>query len=131
MADERVVLVVEDDTDLRSMYRSWLSDDYTVEVAGDVNEARETFHDGVDIALLDRNLPGGDGSMLAGEFRSRNADCRLMVLTAVEPELAALELDVDAYLVKPVRRAQLLDAVRALERDDLAALGEIEQIRLW
>lgn len=108
------VLVVEDDTELRQMYREWLADEYAVRTAADGPETLETFDADVDVVLLDRNLPNTTGEKLLPHFRNYEGECEIALVTAVEPDWDILEMDFDAYVTKPVREPNLLDLVDAL-----------------
>ncbi len=70
------------------------------------------------VVLLDARMPGMDGFEVAERLRSDPALARaiiLMLTSADEPADAerCRRLGLQAYLVKPVRRAALLDAIRA------------------
>ena len=51
--------------------------------AGTLGEARQKL-DGIDIALIDRDLPDGDGASLAETLRARNPGTRVLLLTGLE-----------------------------------------------
>jgi DNA-binding response OmpR family regulator len=54
------------------------------------------------------------------EVDSRHADCRVVMVTAVEPDLDIVEMPFDEYLVKPVTSEQLRNVVeRMLARKTL------------
>jgi two-component system sensor histidine kinase/response regulator len=69
-----------------------------------------------DVALLDVQMPGMDGLMLARAIRADPviSDIRLIVLTSLGQALSPTEmkeLGLDAYLVKPVKKARLFDCL--------------------
>lgn len=131
MADahsDTCVLVVEDETELRTMYREWLSETFTVRAAGDGPEALRTFDADVDVVLLDRNLPYTTGEKLLPHFRNYETDCEIALVTAVEPDWDILEMDFDAYVTKPVRQPNLLDLVDALCDDDAKSMLNDENL---
>lgn len=109
---QRRVLVVEDATDLRELYATWLSPDYDVVSAETLADARRALDDTVDIVLLDRKLPDGRGEELLVDAKDR--PCRVGMLTGVEPDFDIIDMGFDAYLVKPVDREDVLDAVAHL-----------------
>ena len=111
---EPVVLVVEDQEDLAETYYLWLEDDYSVAVAGDGDEALEKLDEEVDVVLLDRMMPGLSGREVLEEIQTREFDCRVAMVTAVEPDFDILEMGFDAYLSKPVMRDQLRQTVEKL-----------------
>lgn len=131
MARGDEILIVEDEDELRSMYSGWLAEEYQVRTAGDAETAFESLTETVDIVLLDRKLPDADALTFLQDFRVRNHDCRIMILTAVEPEPSVLDADFDAYMTKPIREPQLHEAVEALATDDTTTLAGIEGVRLW
>lgn len=98
-----VVLVVEDEPDVAETYRLWLEDSYAVEVAQDGSEGLEKLDDRVEVVLLDRMMPGLSGGEVLEEIRDRELDCRVAMVTAVEPDFDILEMGFDAYLSKPVK----------------------------
>jgi signal transduction histidine kinase/CheY-like chemotaxis protein/ligand-binding sensor domain-containing protein len=72
----------------------------------------EPFH----VALLDVQMPGMDGLMLAREIKSDPtiADTRLIVLTSLGRRMTKSEFQaagIDAYLVKPVKQSKLFDCI--------------------
>ena len=110
------VLVVEDEAPLASLYRSWLEADYDVRVANDGEEALERFDDAVDVVLLDRRMPGSSGDDVLAELRSASADVRVALVTAVRPDFDVVEMGIDDYVQKPLRRATLHRTVERLLR---------------
>lgn len=131
MADshsDTCVLVVEDETELRTMYREWLAESFEVRTAGDGSEALQTFDADVDVVLLDRNLPNTTGEKLLPHFRNYGTECEIALVTAVEPDWDILEMDFDAYVTKPVRQPNLLDLVDALCDDDARSVLDDENL---
>lgn len=117
---ERVILIIEDETELRELYRDWLATRYRVRTAATASEATAQFDEDVDVALIDRDLPDGTGETLLAELQTRTADCRFGMITAIEPEWKTVEMDFDAYLTKPVREDDIFELVDGLlEEDDL------------
>ena len=110
------VLVVEDEEPLASLYRSWLEADYHVRVANGGDEALERFDDAVDVVLLDRRMPGPSGDDVLDELRSEPADARIALVTAVRPDFDVVEMGIDDYVRKPLRRADLHHTVERLLR---------------
>ena len=112
-----VVLVVEDEEELASLYERWLSDTYTVVVVHSGEEALERIDGAVDAVLLDRRLPDMPGDAVLEEIRALGLDVGVAMITAVEPSFDILELGFDKYLVKPVSVEEINDVVlRLLER---------------
>ncbi|WP_435125490.1 response regulator transcription factor [Halobaculum sp. D14] len=114
--DSPVVLVVEDEPDLANLYAAWLGDEYTVRTAYGGREALEQLDDDVDAVLLDRRMPGLSGDEVLVAVRDRGIDCRVAMVTAVEPDFDIVAMGFDDYLVKPVTREALVDTVEGLLR---------------
>lgn len=111
----RSVLVVEDEAKVADLYRSYLEDDYEVTVATDGEEALEVVGPETDAVLLDRRLPDRPGSEVLAEIRDRGLDCRVAMVTAVEPDTDIVQMGFDLYLVKPATRDDIRSVVERLE----------------
>ncbi|PSP91296.1 HoxA-like transcriptional regulator [Halobacteriales archaeon QS_4_66_20] len=114
------MLVVDDEDGVADSYADALSAEYDVIVAYSGEEALAELHPGVDIVLLDRRMPGISGDEVLAEIDSRHSDPRVVMVTAVEPDLDIVEMAFDEYLVKPVTAEQLRNVVeRMLARKTL------------
>ena len=120
---EPVVLIVEDEPDIAETYRLWLEDTYTVRVAGNGDEGLDALDESVAVVLLDRMMPGLSGDEVLEQIREQGLDCRVAMVTAVEPDFDILEMGFDAYLSKPVESDQIRDTVEnLLERSEYDSL---------
>jgi len=108
------ILVVEDDTELADLYVDWLDDTYYVETAYDGSKALERIDETTDVVLLDRMLPEQPGEAVLEKIRASDIDCRVVIVSAVTPELDIVQMGFDAYLEKPVDAATLQNAVRRM-----------------
>ena len=80
------ILVVDDHVFFRNALVSLLEHQPDLEVVGaegSLFEARTMLKD-VDVALLDRGLPDGDGLELLRELRAMNPDARVIVMSSTE-----------------------------------------------
>lgn len=112
------VLVVDDDPRLARMHAGWLADTYDVIRAHGGSEGLRLLDDDVDLVLLDRRMPGLSGDDLLSRIERRGIDCRVVMLTAVEPNFDVVDMPFDAYVNKPVTPDQLTSLVRdVLERN--------------
>jgi CheY-like chemotaxis protein len=110
-----VVLVVEDDDDLRTFYRSVLSvNGYKVILAADGIEALHHLDHDIrpHLVILDLNLPRLGGGDVKREIRAHaaTANIPILVITGMDPS----ELDPGDFhcvIRKPVTADGLLDAV--------------------
>jgi DNA-binding response OmpR family regulator len=109
-----IVLVVEDEPDLADLYATWLDGEYRVRVAYGGNEALDELDDSVSVVLLDRRMPDLSGDEALAEIRSRGFDCRVAMVTAVEPDFDIVAMGFDDYLVKPVSKEALHETVSNL-----------------
>jgi two-component system response regulator AdeR len=113
-----LVLVVEDERDLSDLYRTWLTDSYRVRTARDGRTALEELDEEVDIVLLDRRMPDLSGDEVLDRIRELNLDCRVAMVTAVEPDTDIVDMAFDDYLVKPVSEEELVRTVENLRIRD-------------
>ena len=113
------MLVVEDDPELRELFREALSANrYRVSVASDGLAALQVIDQAEpDVVVLDLGLPRVSGWDVYRELRSRptTADPLIVVVTANEP-LDIRPQDVAAFLQKPVDPLVLVDTVAAVLR---------------
>jgi two-component system phosphate regulon response regulator OmpR len=114
------VLVVDDDTRLRELLKSFLSrSGLRVSTAGNAAQARQqldALH--FDLIVLDVMMPGQTGLEFAGELRKTN-DVPILMLTAMgdpKDRIAGLEKGVDDYLGKPFEPRELLLRIQSILR---------------
>jgi DNA-binding response OmpR family regulator len=112
--DRPTVLVVEDEPELADLYVEWLKGDYDIRTAYGGEKALEVIDEDVDIVLLDRRMPTLSGDEVLDAIREDGIECRVSMVTAVEPDLDIVEMRFDDYLVKPVSREALQETVSSL-----------------
>jgi len=133
-SDKPHILVVDDDTRLRELLKSFLSrSGFRVSTAGHAAEARERLQAlDFDLIVLDVMMPGETGLEFAAELR-RTDDVPILMLTAMgEPKdrIAGLETGVDDYLGKPFEPRELLLRIQNVlrrNRPAAAALGDSQR----
>ncbi|WP_435098329.1 response regulator [Halarchaeum sp. P4] len=108
------VLVVEDDRDLAETYAIWLDREYDVRLAASAYEAREVMDADVDVALVDRRLPDGNGVDVATDVLSVQPSCHVGYITAVQPSVDLVDMPADAYVEKPVTERDIHSVVDEL-----------------
>jgi DNA-binding response OmpR family regulator len=114
------VLVVEDEPDVAEIYRRWLQSAYDVRLAADGEAAMAAVDGSVDVVLLDRMMPQMSGGEVLREIRDRGIDCRVAIVTAVDPDFDVVEMGFDAYVTKPPEREELFETIdRLVDRADL------------
>lgn len=73
----------------------------------------------VDVVIIDINLPGEDGFILAKRFRATSPQAGIIMVTArttLNDRMIGYETGADIYLPKPVYLEELVSAVNALGR---------------
>jgi DNA-binding response OmpR family regulator len=108
---EPTLLVVDDEKEVADVYALKLEREYTVRTAYGGEEALEKVDDDVDVVLLDRRMPDLSGDEVLEAIRDRGLDCRVIMITAVDPDFDIIDMDFDDYLCKPVESDDLLTAV--------------------
>lgn len=108
------VLVVDDDRQLADLYAAWLGGAYDVRTAYGGMRAIEALGPDIDVALVDRLMPRMSGDELIEYIRNEGYDCRVSIVTAVDPDFDIIEMGFDEYLVKPVRREDIEQIVNSL-----------------
>jgi DNA-binding response OmpR family regulator len=111
---DATVLVADDDGDVADLYATRLQGRYEVRVAYGGTEALEALDGGVDVFLLDRQMPGLAGDEVLERVRERGLDVRVVMVTPVTPDFDIIEMPFDDYLVKPVTREDVTDAVATM-----------------
>src|SRR5918997_1804976 len=130
------LLIVEDEEGLASALRVGLArEGYAVDLALSVAEATEKLaYSEYDVALLDVNLPDGDGFTLASDIRHGRVECltgsdlRIVMLTArgkLPDRVRGLDAGADDYLVKPFALAELTARLRAVLRREVEGTSSV------
>jgi DNA-binding response OmpR family regulator len=105
------ILVVDDEAEVADVYALRLRDEYEVETAYGGTEALERVDDDIDVVLLDRRMPDVSGDDVLSAVRDRGLDCRVIMITAVDPDFDIVEMSFDDYLCKPVEKRDLVGAI--------------------
>lgn len=113
------VIIIEDDILLNNtLTYNLVSDGYRVDSAYSCIQARAMFtKEPFDLALLDINLPDGNGLQLCGELKKQNPNTYVIFLTANDKEsdmLKGYEAGGADYITKPFSIAVLSKKVAAI-----------------
>jgi Response regulators consisting of a CheY-like receiver domain and a winged-helix DNA-binding domain len=115
------VLIVDDDADTRAVIASMLERDGLVALQAEDGETalRMVAESDVDAVILDVVMPDHSGYEICQRLRedSRAMHLPVIMLTALSSlhaEVSGILSGADAYLVKPVRRKELMDRVREM-----------------
>jgi len=114
------ILVVDDDTRLRTLLRKFLSDSgYMVSAAGDAAEARRHLASlQFDLLVIDVMMPGEDGIALTASIR-KDSRVPILMLTAMgeaPDRIRGLETGVDDYMAKPFEPKELVLRIGSILR---------------
>ncbi len=114
------ILVVDDDTRLRDLLRSYLSQEgFRVTTAGDAQEARAKMAAlAFDLLVLDIMMPGESGLDLAKSLR-QGSGVPILMLTAMgdaDSRIEGLEAGADDYLPKPFEPRELVLRIQSVLR---------------
>ncbi len=113
-AERGTVLVVEDEDHLAELYTEYLDEEYEVRTAYGGAEALEMLASDLDVVLLDRRMPIVSGNEVLAEIQERGLQCRVAMVTAVDPDFDIIDMGCDDYVVKPVTRDRLREVVDRL-----------------
>ena len=105
------VLVVDDEQDIADIYTLQLQDEYDVRTVYGGPAAVEAVDETVDVVLLDRRMPELSGNEVLDRIRADGYDCRVIMVTAIDPEFDIIEMPFDDYLCKPVDKETLEAAI--------------------
>jgi DNA-binding response OmpR family regulator len=107
------ILVVDDEESVADGYALRLGSQYDdVETAYGGIEAVQTIEAiDPDIVLLDRRMPDLSGDEVLEEIREDANACRVIMVTAVDPDYDIAAMDFDDYLTKPIEKEDLFAAI--------------------
>lgn len=132
-ADDRHILVVDDDVRLCELLRRFLTENgYHVSTAADAEGARAALRNfAFDLMVLDVMMPGQDGVSFTGELRE-TIDLPILLLTArgeIEDRISGLAAGADDYLVKPFDPRELLLRIATILKRTAAPGVEVVSVQ--
>jgi DNA-binding response OmpR family regulator len=115
------LLIIEDEEDLQKMIINYLKKEgYVCEEAATFKEGyRKISNYEYDCAIVDLNLPGGDGLKLVDILRKENAQTGILIISAretIDDRIRGLEIGADDYLTKPFNLSELNARIKAVMR---------------
>lgn len=109
--DRAHILVVDDDTRLRSLLQRFLRDEFYVSTAKDAEAARESLKNyRFDLLIVDIMMPNETGLEFLSRLRQENS-VPVILLTAMgetDDRIMGLETGADDYLAKPFEPKELV-----------------------
>jgi DNA-binding response OmpR family regulator len=134
------LLLIEDDRSISQNLADFLSQEgFQVHFAYTGKEALSALEkDLFDLLILDVNLPDFDGFYICQEFRKRNTQTPILMLTAydeLEDKMKGFEMGADDYLTKPFFMVEVLARVKSLLKrtkkgDEYPALIWVEDLSI-
>jgi len=127
------ILLVDDEAPARDRLRRLLGELEGVEVVGEAGDGRAALaaiaEMEPDLLLLDIRMPGMDGMETAKHLATLPDPPRVIFTTAYgEHALEAFEAEAIDYLVKPVRKERLQQALQRLEKRTPAQMMEAARV---
>ena len=119
------ILIVDDAATVRMYHRGILeSSGYKVEEAWNGIEALEkSLESPFDLYMVDVNMPKLDGYAFLRELRQQEGPQKPAIMISTEAadrdEIVAYQAGANAYLIKPVRPAQLLAHIRLMLAEEI------------
>ncbi len=120
-SDPRVVLIVDDEPDLRDLLTTSLRfagfDAHAVASAREALDSLVEHH--VDLVVMDVMMPTMDGLTAVRKLRARGDDVPVLFLTAkdeADDVVAGLRVGGDDYVTKPFRLAEVVARIEAILR---------------
>lgn len=115
------VLIVEDDRPIaENLYDFLEARGHQCDFAASLVEARRIIAEStLDVVLLDRNLPDGDGADLVRSLRAAGEMLPVLLLTArdtLDDKLDGFDAGADDYLIKPFALKEVEARLLALQR---------------
>jgi signal transduction histidine kinase/DNA-binding response OmpR family regulator/ligand-binding sensor domain-containing protein len=120
LGSREIILIVEDNFDVRAYIKEQLTEDYNVIEASNGLEGVQKAQDEIpDLIITDVMMPKMDGYQFSSEIRlnEKTSHIPLIMLTAkaaLDDKITGLETGIDAYLTKPFSAKELKVRVKNL-----------------
>ncbi len=115
------ILLVDDHQVVREGLRRMLELEADMEVVGEASDAKEALTQlellSPEVILMDIKMPGMDGIELTRQLKEKQPSCSVIMLTLYDEYLTeAIEAGAVGYLLKDVKREELVKAIRAVHQ---------------
>ena len=112
------ILIVDDHQVVRDGLQHMLEQEKDLEVVGQSADREETLSQieklSPNIVLMDIKMPGVDGLELTRQLKQKQPSCNVIMLTLYDEYLTrAIESGAKGYLLKDIKREELVRAIRA------------------
>lgn len=115
------ILIVDDHELVRRGLRSMIDLEEDLQVLGDASSGREAIERArelqPDLVLIDLKMPGMSGAQACRSIKAVAPNTRVLILTGVDAEhevMAALESNVDGYILKDAPSEELIRAIHVI-----------------
>ena len=115
------VLLVDDHQVVRDGLRHMLGLQDDIRIIGEAANMEEALQQAElhspDIVLMDIKMPGVDGIEAVRRLKEKRPDCHVIMLTLYEEYVTeAIEAGATGYLLKDIKREELVQAIRAVQQ---------------
>ena len=115
------ILIVDDHQVVREGLRHMLALEVDMDVVGEAGDAKEALTQAgllsPEVILMDIKMPGIDGIELTRQLKEKQPSCNIIMLTLYDEYLAeAIKAGAVGYLLKDVKREELVRAIRAVHQ---------------
>ena len=112
----KTILIIEDEGNLRKLYKQELEEEYRVITVGNCAEAmRELKSEDVNLVVLDIKLQNENGLDLMREMMNNNRDLKVIINTAYSVYKSDFTTwSADSYLIKSSNLAELKEKISQL-----------------
>ncbi|KQX68527.1 response regulator transcription factor [Paenibacillus sp. Root444D2] len=132
------VLIADDESIIREGILSSLNwHQLGLEVVAEAEDGEEALElarkHSVHILLVDLNMPIMNGMSLIKHMREELPDCKIIIITGHDEftyAQAAIRLNVDDYILKPVNPAQLADVLTKITKQMASSLEKEEHLQM-
>lgn len=113
------ILIVDDHQVVREGLRHMLELDADLKVVGEASNAQEVFAQvealKPEVILMDIKMPGVDGIEITRQLKEKHPSSNVIMLTLYDEYLTqAIEAGARGYLLKDIKREELVKAIRAV-----------------
>ncbi len=115
------IFLVDDHQVVREGLRRMLELEADLKVVGEAADAKETLTQvellSPELILMDIKMPGVDGIELTRQLKQKHPSCNIIMLTLYDEYLPqAIEAGATGYLLKDIKREELVRAIRAVQQ---------------
>jgi two-component system, OmpR family, response regulator len=132
MSIQPLILVVDDDREIRTLLSEYLADNgfRTTEAADGAAMWRALDAARIDLIVLDLMMPGENGLQLCRALRAKSNLPVIMLTARGQPidRIVGLEMGADDYLAKPFEPRELLARIRSVLRRTEALPPNLEPV---